>query len=143
MIREAPPPKWRPRPLTAAHMSDAVSGFPSGQRGMLMTRIPKDAEAIRKAAVEYWAQTRNPGTKRSAVVCAEQAEWLTGWKAIGLHLGVTESTARAWARTCGMPVRKIGPGPSRPVTASKSELDAWRRNLPRHVGAAEKEGGGP
>src|SRR5437588_7196661 len=49
---------------------------------------------------------------------------LTGWKAIGHHLGVAARTAQRWERGRGLPVERLDAAAR--VTADPGALDRWR-----------------
>jgi hypothetical protein len=54
---------------------------------------------------------------------------LTGWKEISTYLRSGVRTVQRW-EILGLPVRRIGGGPRRPVIAFAEELDAWQRAAP-------------
>jgi len=49
--------------------------------------------------------------------------WITGYKHIGLYLGVNAKTAYRYVRYFGLPARRHGPG--KLVRVLKSEVDIW------------------
>ena len=53
---------------------------------------------------------------------------IDGWKAIGGHFGRDRTTAMRWAKTRGLPVRRMPGGKTATVYALKSELDQWARS---------------
>lgn len=57
------------------------------------------------------------------------AKVLTGWKEISTYLRSGVRTVQRW-ETIGLPVRRVGVGPVRPVMAFAEELDAWRKEAP-------------
>lgn len=50
---------------------------------------------------------------------------IDGWKAIGGHFGRDRTTAMRWAKSRGLPVRRMPGGKTATVYALKSELDQW------------------
>lgn len=53
-------------------------------------------------------------------------ERISGWKAIGAHLGRDRSTVIRWAHERGLPVHFVpGGGAKKTVYANRAELDAW------------------
>ena len=52
---------------------------------------------------------------------------LQGWKAIGAALDRGIRTVQRWERTLGLPVHRLGEGPSCPVFAFQDELELWLR----------------
>jgi hypothetical protein len=56
---------------------------------------------------------------------------LTGWKEISTYLRLSVRTAQRY-ESIGLPVRRIGVGPRRPVIAFAEELDAWEKAAPTH-----------
>ena len=57
----------------------------------------------------------------------QSAGRLQGWKAIAGYLGVSQRTAQLWARTRGLPVRRL-PGGRGGVYAEAAELDSWMKS---------------
>jgi hypothetical protein len=57
---------------------------------------------------------------------------LTGWKEISIYLRSGVRTAQRW-EIIGLPVRRIGVGPIRPVIAFAEELDAWQKAAPTRL----------
>jgi hypothetical protein len=57
---------------------------------------------------------------------------LTGWKEISTYLRSGVRTAQRW-EIIGLPVRRIGLGPIRPVIAFAEELDAWQKAAPTRL----------
>jgi len=53
---------------------------------------------------------------------------LDGWKAIGGHFGRDRTTAMRWAKSRGLPVRRMPGGKTATVYALKSELDQWAQS---------------
>jgi len=56
-----------------------------------------------------------------------QRQALQGWKAIGAALDRGIRTVQRWERTLGLPVHRLGEGPSCPVFAFQDELQLWLR----------------
>lgn len=56
-----------------------------------------------------------------------QRQALQGWKAIGAALDRGVRTVQRWERTLGLPVHRLGEGPSCPVFAFQDELELWLR----------------
>jgi hypothetical protein len=54
---------------------------------------------------------------------------LSGWKEISTYLRSGVRTVQRW-ETIGLPVRRVGVGPVRPVIAFAEELDAWQKEAP-------------
>ncbi|RYG75749.1 MAG: hypothetical protein EON59_17820, partial [Alphaproteobacteria bacterium] len=53
------------------------------------------------------------------------ADRINGWKAIGSYFGRDRTTAMRWAKSRGLPVRRMPGGKTSTVYALKSELDQW------------------
>ncbi|MGH9533659.1 MAG: TPR end-of-group domain-containing protein [Terriglobales bacterium] len=58
------------------------------------------------------------------------AERLDSWKEIAGYLRRDERTARRWAETAGLPVRRVQGQGRRPVFAYQHELEEWLRQRP-------------
>jgi hypothetical protein len=54
---------------------------------------------------------------------------LSGWKEISIYLRSGVRTVQRW-EAIGLPVRRVGVGPVRPVIAFAEELDAWQKEAP-------------
>ncbi len=52
---------------------------------------------------------------------------LHGWKDIAAHFDKGVRTVQRWEKDVGLPVRRLGPGPSESVYAFTDELEAWSR----------------
>jgi hypothetical protein len=55
---------------------------------------------------------------------------LNSWKEIATYLGVTTRAAQKWERERGLPIRRL-PGKRSMVSASRSEIDCWKRGQRR------------
>jgi hypothetical protein len=53
---------------------------------------------------------------------------LQGWKAISAELNRGVRTVQRWESTLGLPVHRLGEGPSCPVFAFQDELQLWLRS---------------
>lgn len=60
----------------------------------------------------------------------EQARRLDSWKEIAEYLGRDVRTAMRWAKTQGLPVRRVAGGRGRSVFAFADEIDAWLAGQP-------------
>lgn len=92
-------------------------------RGWSSSSLDRRAADLRAELVARGLIDRETAAAVAAV--EEGAMLVTGWKAIGDHLGVSEATARRWRRERGLPVRQPIPGGA--VIAYVADLDEWLR----------------
>ncbi|RJX35650.1 MAG: helix-turn-helix domain-containing protein [Desulfarculus sp.] len=64
----------------------------------------------------------------------ERVDFLSGWTAIAVELGVCERTVRRWHQRYGLPVEFLGNNP----TTTRAKLQAWADHPNSRKGGRKK-----